>query len=221
MSFFKRLWQTLFGETKSAPEQLSDEDLQRERIKLKTKRDELETEITKLADTENQLKEEFKLALQQKNATAQRSIANKLQELEKDRKIAENRLVKVNKEYRATTTIQVIKEEEGSRSPFGANQQDWEKYLIGKTVEEQMRQETLDTIERYGDEVINAMGGDEQEMTTNDYMAKLAAELGEEAYAAGKSQSGFGPGRSTENHRRRGQTRCWCRATTATNHESH
>ena len=185
MGIFSKIGGMLGIKQKISLKSLPLDDIRREHISMKNELEKLDVECGKLDEEESQRKEEYKAAHVAKQENRKRSIAQKIQHIQVQRKGLDTRVAYTNKMFQTVSGLLMIKEniEFFNRLGVGSlissmDMVELERFIQDATVEGTFQQEKLAMMLQGvtdGTEMLVETAG---ESTSGNLMSELDAELG-------------------------------------------
>jgi hypothetical protein len=183
MSFFEslaKIFAGIFGKKNTSLDNVSVQDIERERNSYENTLRKKEAEREAKERDKSQLMEDYKAASAAKNEASKRTIAQKLQGIDRTLKAINNLIIRLNKNIQGLDALLLMKETEPETGiidtiDIGAIQD----AAIGRRVAEEERNEKQNAINSSVNEMLNTTG--EADFATDDYMAQLDAQLAEQS----------------------------------------
>jgi hypothetical protein len=183
MSFFESLAKilaALFGRKKTSLDDVSVQDIERERNTLENTLRKKEQESKAKEQDKQQLFEDYKAAAAVKNEAAKRTIAQKLQRADMSLKALNVSVAQIGKRIQTMDSLILMKETEPEKGIIDKiDVGDIQDKTIERQISVQEEKAKHDAINTSVDEMLNAVG--EPDYVMDDYMAQLDAQIADAA----------------------------------------
>ena len=193
MSFFEslaKIFSALFGSGKSKLDEVSVQDLERERNTLEGKLRTKERDANAMEQDKTQLLEDYKAAVASKNEAAKRTIAQKLQRADMSLKSLNASITQFGKRIQALDNLILIKETEPEKGIIEQiDVDDIQDKAVDRQLKIQEDKAKQEAIHSVVDDMLNTAS--ESDYAMDDYMAQLDAQIASENPVAESSSGGF------------------------------